>query len=174
MEKNGEIVENMKGRAQQNPVAWGGKTWPLKTPRTWTSSAHSLNNTKNGFSQLWNEEQPQKHERKIPGDPTAWERKTYGWIMAWACISKHLLAQEVKNTFSQIWVASQIRIWLPYSSEPHALTFPNQLIDDWAQKTEWVVDIFMGSPLDIWLFRIGSKVWIFPLPIPCEIMHPSL
>ena len=31
-------------------------------------------------------------------------------------------------------------------------------INDWAQKTKWVVDILLGSPFDIWFFPIGSKV----------------
>ena len=33
---------------------------------------------------------------------------------------------------------------------------------------------FMGSPIGIWSHPIGSGVWITPLPIPYEIMHPSL
>ena len=47
-------------------------------------------------------------------------------------------------------------------------------INDWEQNTKKVVDIFMGSPIEIWLNIIGSIVWIFSLPITCEIMLPSL
>ena len=53
----------------------------------------------------------------------------------------------------------------------------NQLLEDlnnWVHRTKRVVDIFMGSPIDIWLNTIGSRVWIISLPIPCEIMCPSL
>ena len=35
-------------------------------------------------------------------------------------------------------------------------------INDWAQKTKWAVDSFMGFPFNIWIFPIGSKVWIPP------------
>ena len=38
---------------------------------------------------------------------------------------------------------------------------PNQFleeINDWANKTKKVVDNFMGSPIDIWLYPIGSRV----------------
>ena len=31
-------------------------------------------------------------------------------------------------------------------------------INDWAQKTEKVVDNFMGSPIDICIYPIGSRV----------------
>ena len=31
-------------------------------------------------------------------------------------------------------------------------------INDWAQKTKWVVDSLMGSPFDIWFFPVGPKV----------------
>ena len=41
------------------------------------------------------------------------------------------------------------------------INYLNQLleeINDWARKTKWVVDIFMGSPIDIWIYPIISRV----------------
>ena len=54
----------------------------------------------------------------------------------------------------------------------HTLPIPcnnqlNQLlavINDWVKKTRKVVGSLMGSPFNIWIFPIGSKVWIPPPP----------
>ena len=31
-------------------------------------------------------------------------------------------------------------------------------INDWHKKTKWVVESLMGSPIDIWLNIVGSRV----------------
>ena len=41
------------------------------------------------------------------------------------------------------------------------INYLNQLLEelnDWVHKTKWVVESFMGSPIDIWLNTIGSRV----------------
>ena len=48
---------------------------------------------------------------------------------------------------------------IPFPSQGN--NFLNQFlaeINDWAQKTKWVVERLMGSPFDIWLNIIGSRV----------------
>ena len=57
------------------------------------------------------------------------------------------------------------------------INYLNQFLDelnDWVHKTKWVVAKFMGPLIEICLNTIGSRVWIISLPIPCEIMLPSL
>ena len=102
--------KNVEVNAQQAPVLWGRQKCPLKPPNRESSGMEKME--KNCQDVKENAQQLQK----------TWERKTNGWTIGWACISKHLLAQVVKNTFSQKWVASQFEFWLPYSSHPHALT----------------------------------------------------
>ena len=37
----------------------------------------------------------------------------------------------------------------------------NQLLEelnDWVNKTKWVVESFMGSLIDIWIYTMGSRV----------------
>ena len=37
----------------------------------------------------------------------------------------------------------------------------NKLLEesnDWVHKKKWLVESFMGSPIDIWLYTIGSRV----------------
>ena len=113
-----------------------------------------------------NGEISQNREGKHIGAPTVWEIKIDGWTIWWACLSKHLISQEVKNTFSQKWVASQFEFWLPYSSHPHALT--NSTTFGWlGTKDKMGSSQFYGfSPLSQ-----GSE---YPPPIPCEIMPPYL
>ena len=41
------------------------------------------------------------------------------------------------------------------------INYLNQLLEelnDWAQKTKWVVESFMGSLIDICIYIIGSRV----------------
>ena len=54
----------------------------------------------------------------------------------------------------------------PYS----CINFPNQFLDDWAQKTKWVVDNFIDFSLDIAFSPLAQGFDDLPLPIPCEIM----
>ena len=70
-------------------------------------------------------------------------------------------------------ISNLIAILFPSSCINYLNQFLEE-INDWTQKTKWVVDSFMGFPFNIWLYPIGSRVWIFFLPIPCEIMPPSL
>ena len=72
-----------------------------------------------------------------------------------------------QNTFFPKWVVFPIRIWPPYLSHPKENYLLNQFraeINDWHKKTKWVVDSFMGSPFEILLYPIGSRVWISPPP----------
>ena len=48
---------------------------------------------------------------------------------------------------------------VPFSAQ--GINYLNQLLEeihDWVNKTKWVVDSFMGSPIDICLNTIGLKV----------------
>ena len=48
---------------------------------------------------------------------------------------------------------------VPFHSQ--GINYLNQLLEelnDWVHKIKWVVEIFMGSLIDIWLNTIGSKV----------------
>ena len=81
-----------------------------------------------------------------------------------------------KHVFSKMGGLPKLNLTsIPFPSQGN--NFPNQFlakIIDWHTNTKWVVYNFMGFPFDIWLYPIGSRVWIIFLPIPCEIMPPSL
>ena len=79
-------------------------------------------------------------------------------MMEWADVYEYLLAQEVKTCFPKSDGFSNLNFGLPYSFPLQGINYLNQFleeINDWAQKTKWVVD---SSPIDIWLYPIGSRV----------------
>ena len=107
----------------------------LNDPKNDFLAAHTLSKTQNEFPTM---EKMEKSTKTLKGNtrelPNMWEIQYDGWTMGWACISNHLLTQEVKNTFAQKWVASQIKFWLPYSSHPHELT--NSTTFGWLDTNE--------------------------------------
>ena len=120
MEKNGETTENVKGIAQQTTVAWGGKTQPLKTPRMWISSAHSLNQKHIFPAVEWGT--TKKTWREEPSNSNCMREKNIWVHHGMGLHSQAFTCPRSQRHVFQKWVAPQIWIWLPYSSHPHALT----------------------------------------------------
>ena len=110
---------------------------------------------------------------------------------------KHQLCDKMKDVcepwdghaFSSIYLPHRSKTRFPKNdvfsnSNLTAILFPSQginylnqfleEINDWAQKTKWVVDNFMGFPFDIGFTPLAQGFDYFPLPIPCEIMPSSL
>ena len=76
------------------------------------------------------------------------------------------LPKESKFVF-QKWLLFPIRIFLipfPFPRNNYLNQFLAE-INDWVNKIRKVIDSVMVSPFDIWIFPIGSKVWIFPPPL---------
>ena len=79
-------------------------------------------------------------------------------------MGRHFLGNNLPNKSKydfQKLMASPIRILAAILFPSQGINYLNQLleeINDWAQKTKKVVDIFMGSHIDIWLNPIGSRV----------------
>ena len=96
--------------AQQDQLHEERKTI-LLNPQNHGSLLSFTEQHKNRFPTIeeWRKMQENMKGRDEPPS-TAWERQnsmrmgeneSHGWIMAWACISKHLLAPQVKNMFSK-------------------------------------------------------------------------
>ena len=137
---------------------------------------YSLNNTKNGFSQLQIHSSTPKmtsqlhiHSARPKTNFQPWEkwrnrpkswrethrsssyvRERNWWMNNWMGMpfQAFTFPRSQKHIFPKMG-GFPIRISLPYSSHPHALTnsTTQPLLDDWAQKTKWVVNNFMGFPL---------------------------
>ena len=92
----------------------------------------------------------------------------------WEEIFWFLLSQGVKTRFLKTDSFSNSNL------DFHTLPIPcnkklNQLmavVNDWVNKTRKVVDSWMGSPFDIWIFRIDPSFEYHPL-IPRK-SHPHL
>ena len=80
--------------------------------------------------------------------------------MEWKTFVGVYLPNKQKFIFPKL-MASPIRILTVILFHSQGINYLNQFleeINDWAQKTKWVVEMFMGSPIDIWLNTIGSIV----------------
>ena len=169
-------------------LASHGKKQPLKTPKTWIYSPIDYATQKNEISHLcewvnnkknsWRESPATKHWKIDFPTMGKNEETTKTWMKTHMSSQKCEEEEDVnawwesgeflgsyfpikpKHVFLK-WVPFPIRNWPPYLAHSHAIT-NSATLDDWAQKTKWVVDSFMGFPFDIWIFPIGSRVWIPP------------
>ena len=88
------------------------------------------------------------------------EEKWKTWVydpmgMQFGCF----LASKVKNVFPQKWVSPNSNLLSILFPSPCNNYFNQFLADlnDWVNETRMVVDCFMASPFDIWIFPIGIK-----------------
>ena len=80
--------------------------------------------------------------------------------MEWADICGCFLAPQAKIRFPTImgFPNTNLTAILFPSQGINYLNQPLEEINDWAQNKKWVVDSFMGSPIDTWINTIGSRV----------------
>ena len=132
----------------------------------WISIARSLNNTKISFPSHGNEGNYRKGEGEIP--------TSFNYVRKWRMCVNHGMGMHFLNFSCPISKKTIPKNdGLPNSNltsilfQSQGINYLNQFleeINDWVNKTKKVVDHFMGSPIDIWIYPIGSRVWIFPSP----------
>ena len=115
--------------------AWSQvKIWPLQTPRIEIPCFPFANNTENKFWAWRNEENNKKswgrdldklQLRERAQSPMRMGEEWNIWLNNGLGMHSQAFTfpRSQKHVFKK-WVASQIRIWLQYSSHPHALTSP--------------------------------------------------